>query len=52
MTAGRDFYGPGAGYATSELNEKGLATDLEELTVEQIGSLEGWRQFYRDEDGY
>ena len=64
VSEGRDFYGPGAGYsvfaakdasgtfATSELNEKGLAADLEGLTVEQIGMLEGWRQFYRDKDGY
>uniref|UniRef100_A0A7S1ZAP6 Cytochrome b5 heme-binding domain-containing protein n=1 Tax=Trieres chinensis TaxID=1514140 RepID=A0A7S1ZAP6_TRICV len=64
VTAGRDFYGDGAGYgffagkdaspcfATGKFNEKGLEDSLNDLPVTQLGGVISWRDFYRNHETY
>mmetsp|Transcript_52244 Transcript_52244/g.77375 ORF Transcript_52244/g.77375 Transcript_52244/m.77375 type:complete len:189 (+) Transcript_52244:89-655(+) len=58
VTSGRSFYGEGSGYgffagkdaspafATGEFNENAMKVKFEDLTVSQLGAIDGWRSFY------
>ena len=64
VTAGRRFYGHGnsyahfagrdatAAFATGAHEGDGLTDDLAGLDDEQLGSVKGWFEFYRDHEEY
>mmetsp|Transcript_5371 Transcript_5371/g.11729 ORF Transcript_5371/g.11729 Transcript_5371/m.11729 type:complete len:190 (-) Transcript_5371:226-795(-) len=64
VTAGRDYYGQGAGYSvfagkdasapfsTGDFSKEGAKQDLDDLSAKQLSGVEGWRTFYAEHETY
>jgi len=64
VTAGRNFYGNGAGYGyfsgkdaspcfiSGDFNPEGLIKDLESFEDKELRGITDWRKFYEESDKY